>query len=144
MTAEGSLWKEQRRFTMETLRTFTSSSTERLLQSELQHLLARLNPATLDNKEVGGSADAGVKVEVRNGPIQPLDPRLAVSRAVANVVTLIVFGERLGEDPAFYELNRLICNEIISVSFINSIAYVLGRCAFPLRLFKHIKNSRES
>ncbi|XP_052572799.1 cytochrome P450 2J3-like isoform X2 [Peromyscus californicus insignis] len=87
--SNGQTWKEQRRFTLMTLKNFGlgKKSLEQRIQEEALHL------ADAIGEEEG----------------QPFDPHFKINNAVSNVICSITFGERFGyEDSQFQELLRLL------------------------------------
>ncbi|XP_027457800.2 cytochrome P450 2J2 [Zalophus californianus] len=85
--SSGQTWKEQRRFTLATLRNFGlgRKSLEERVQEEAHHLIQA--------------------VEEENG--QPFNPRFKMNNAVSNIICSITFGKRFEyEDEQFQELLR--------------------------------------
>ena len=95
---EGALWREQRRFALHTLRNFGfgERSIEVAMNVELDHLAA-------DIEELSG---AGAK---------PIDPTFIMSQASANVIAMLVFGERLAAQEDFRHVNYCIHHCIASM-----------------------------
>ncbi|XP_035295683.1 cytochrome P450 2J3 isoform X1 [Cricetulus griseus] len=87
--SSGQTWKEQRRFTLMTLRNFGlgKKSLEQRIQEEAQHLVDAIG-------EEGG---------------QPFDPHFNVNNAVSNIICTVTFGERFEyHDSQFQEMLRLL------------------------------------
>nr|KAF6381622.1 cytochrome P450 family 2 subfamily J member 2 [Pipistrellus kuhlii] len=87
--SNGQEWKEQRRFTLTTLRNFGlgKKSLEERMQEEAYHL----NQA----------------IEEENG--QPFNPHFKINNAVSNIICSITFGERFEyQDSQFQEMLRLL------------------------------------
>ncbi|XP_012877718.1 PREDICTED: cytochrome P450 2J2-like [Dipodomys ordii] len=87
--SNGQIWKEQRRFTLATLRNFGlgKKSLEQRIQEEAQHL--------------------GEAIENEKG--QPFDPHFMVNNAVSNIICSITFGERYDyQDDQFQELLKTL------------------------------------
>ncbi|XP_013376236.1 PREDICTED: cytochrome P450 2J2-like isoform X2 [Chinchilla lanigera] len=87
--SSGQIWKEQRRFTLTTLKNFGlgKKSLEERIQEEAHHL-------------------AEVIAE-ENG--QPFNPHFKINNAVSNIICSIIFGERFDyEDGQFQELLSLL------------------------------------
>ncbi|XP_059111978.1 cytochrome P450 2J2-like isoform X3 [Peromyscus eremicus] len=93
LMSSGQTWKEQRRFTLMTLKNFGlgKKSLEQRIQEEALHL------ADAIGKEEG----------------HPFDPHLKITNGVSNVICSITFGKRFEyDDGQFQELLRL-SNEVI-------------------------------
>lgn len=75
---------------------------------ELRELIAKLD----------ADAEAG----------SPVDPQYAVSCAVSNVITVLVFNERLSQDPEFASVHEIM-NQAVAKVDLNPIAILLQR--FP-------------
>ncbi|XP_007089966.2 cytochrome P450 2J2 [Panthera tigris] len=87
--ANGQTWKEQRRFTLATLKNFGlgKKSLEECIQEEARNLIQAI-------KEENG---------------QPFNPHFKMNNAVSNVICSITFGKRFDyEDAQFQELLRLL------------------------------------
>uniref|UniRef100_A0A671DSJ2 Cytochrome P450 family 2 subfamily J member 2 n=1 Tax=Rhinolophus ferrumequinum TaxID=59479 RepID=A0A671DSJ2_RHIFE len=93
--SNGQVWKEQRRFTLTTLRNFGlgKRSLEERIQEETQHL--------------------NQTIEEENG--QPFNPHFQINSAVSNIICSITFGERFEyQDDQFQEMLRLL-DEVIAL-----------------------------
>ncbi|XP_002917245.1 cytochrome P450 2J2 [Ailuropoda melanoleuca] len=87
--SSGQTWKEQRRFTLATLRNFGlgRKSLEERIQEEAHHLIQA--------------------IEEENG--QPFNPHFKMNNAVSNIICSLTFGKRFEyEDEQFQELLRLL------------------------------------
>ncbi len=45
-----------------------------------------------------------------------MNPRISITKAIANVICVLVFGERLGDEKEFDEMSKII-NEIVIPAF---------------------------
>ncbi|KAI4590894.1 hypothetical protein MJG53_001943 [Ovis ammon polii x Ovis aries] len=93
--SSGQVWKEQRRFTLTTLRNFGlgRKSLEERIQEELTYLIQAIGE--------------------ENG--QPFDPHFIINNAVSNIICSITFGERFDyQDDQFQELLRLL-DEVLCI-----------------------------
>ncbi|KAM7099620.1 cytochrome P450 2J2 [Molossus nigricans] len=87
--SNGQEWKEQRRFTLTTLRNFGlgKRSLEERIQEEAHHLIQAME------EEKG----------------QPFNPHLKINNAVSNIICSITFGERFEyQDDQFQEMLKLL------------------------------------
>uniref|UniRef100_A0A8C0RAC4 Cytochrome P450 2J2 n=1 Tax=Canis lupus familiaris TaxID=9615 RepID=A0A8C0RAC4_CANLF len=87
--SSGQIWKEQRRFTLATLKNFGlgRKSIEERIQEEAHHLIQA--------------------IEEENG--QPFNPHFKINNAVSNIICSITFGKRFEyQDEQFQELLRLL------------------------------------
>ncbi|XP_015331816.2 cytochrome P450 2J2-like, partial [Marmota marmota marmota] len=87
--SNGQIWKEQRRFTLTTLKNFGlgRKSLEERIQEEAYHLVEA--------------------IKVENG--QPFNPHFKINNAVSNIICSITFGERFEyQDAQFQELLKLL------------------------------------
>ena len=103
LTCEGSRWKEQRRFALHTLRNygFAKKSSENTIQFEMRELVTKFD------------AERGA-----------IDPQYAVSGAVTNVISMLVFAERLAQNPEFLHINKLM-NDAIGGVDLNAAGVLL-------------------
>ncbi|XP_032969242.1 cytochrome P450 2J2-like [Rhinolophus ferrumequinum] len=93
--SNGQAWKEQRRFTLTTLRNFGlgKRSLEERIQEETHHL--------------------NQTIKEENG--QPFNPHFQINSAVSNIICSITFGERFEyQDDQFQEMLRLL-DEVIAL-----------------------------
>ncbi|XP_053776806.1 cytochrome P450 2J2 isoform X2 [Desmodus rotundus] len=91
--SNGQIWKEQRRFTLTTLRNFGlgKKSLDERIQEEVYHL--------------------ALAMEEENG--QPFNPHFKINNAISNVICSITFGERFEyQDDQFQEMLKLL-DEVI-------------------------------
>lgn len=108
---EGKLWREQRRFSVHTLSTFGSG--KRSIEIAMNIELARL-AADIEALSEGGT--------------QPVDPAALMLQASANVIAILVFGEKLSEQADF----RRVCDRIkvcLSGMDLHPLVPILGECA---------------
>nr|KAF6381626.1 cytochrome P450 family 2 subfamily J member 2 [Pipistrellus kuhlii] len=92
--SNGQEWKEQRRFTLTTLRNFGLG--KKSLEECMQEEAYQLNQA----------------IEEENG--QPFNPHFKINKAVSNIICSITFGERFEyQDSQFQEMLRLLDDIIV-------------------------------
>lgn len=127
LSSEGALWKEQRRFAIQCLRRFGHS--RRGAESSILREMHDLCAAFGDSSSARNAGAIDDSLEGWCGPA--VDPEAAVSRAAANVIAVLVFGERLAQEPEFAEVNALIRGQLATVD-LNLPAIILGRCACEL------------
>ena len=106
--ANGNRFREQRRWAMHTLRDFGlgRSTIGNVICDELVDLRRAITDACKQNG--------------------PLDLTLSLSRAVANVTCVLVFGERLGVDPEFKRMTRYV-EDVVGMQHKRWIAFLLAR-----------------
>ena len=88
ISSAGPVWKEQRRFILHTLRNFGlgQRSLTDLVQDESQHLLTEL-------------------ISIGGGTV--VNPQPLIQKSVANVIAVVLFGERSEyDDPKFIQYLR--------------------------------------
>ena len=63
----------------------------------------------------------------------PIDPKMLLSKVTANVISSLVFGERLGDDLEFVEMCRIIGQVIVPFFDSHPIVFNFAKCvsAFP-------------
>ncbi|KAM4873322.1 cytochrome P450 2J2 [Thomomys bottae] len=91
--ANGQIWKEQRRFTLTTLKNFGlgRKSLEQRIQEEAQYLVE----------------------DIENEKGQPFNPQFKINNAVSNIICSVVFGDRFEyQDGQFQKMLKLL-DEII-------------------------------
>ena len=102
LNSQGPLWLEQRRFALHTLKDFGFGKigAERVISNEVQLLVEYLRH----------------ECEKTSGKSLPMNPRISITKAIANVICVLVFGERLGDEKEFDEMSKII-NEIVIPAF---------------------------
>ena len=133
MECEGALWREQRRFALHTLRNFGfgKRSVEVAMNAELEHLVADIENLSGAGAGAGGGADAESK---------PIDPAFIMSQASANVIAMLVFGERLAAHEDFRRVNYCIHHCIASME-LHPLARYLDKYVVS---FSHLQCARRS
>lgn len=104
--AEGSLWSEQRRFALHTLRDlgFGKRAFEDTIRDELRDLLSFFEQQS-----------------------KPVNPKTGLTRSVGNVICALVFGQRMGGvDKEYDAAANLITNSI--VRSVHPLVLFTARC----------------
>ncbi|XP_049630564.1 cytochrome P450 2J2-like [Suncus etruscus] len=127
--SSGQIWKEQRRFTLTTLRNFGlgKKGLEERIQEETYYLVQ--------------------SIREENG--QPFDPHFKINNAVSNIICSVTFGERFEyQDEKFQELLRMM-DEVIHLEtsawcqFYNILPRIFDLLPGPHQtLFKNWENMK--
>lgn len=95
---DGPRWNEQRRFALTVLKEFGFGQNvmENEIRAELADLITAISAASLSDQVNNKSSE---QVTYRSTPIDPLQ---FLQRSIYNVISVLVFGSRLGgRDPSF-------------------------------------------
>ena len=83
---------------------------------ELTHLLEELD--FLSGSEAIGAAAVGETSRRSNEGVieQAITPRLPLARAVTNVISRILFAQRLADNAEFREIDRLMLEDVVAMN----------------------------
>ena len=112
IVADGPRWVEQRRFSLQVLRDFGFGRfvMEDAIRAELADLVAFITASSTQHQLILNCAQTS---KIPN-QLTPIDPSSLLNRSIANVISQLVFGARLGgNDPGFERAADYINNVMI-------------------------------
>lgn len=93
------MWHQQRRFAVQAMLRFVREDADRVIQSEFREMLAALRACDLQNGRPSDNAYENSSKDMNfSKSTRALDPRPHLSRAVGNVIAMLLFSKRMSDD----------------------------------------------
>ena len=121
--SDGPRWVEQRRFALHVLKDLGSGRfvMEDAIRAELADLVAIISATSTRHQD---PLDNGQSMQVLNQST-PIDPTQHLNRSIANVLSALVFGARLGgRDPGFDRAVDYILNVLLHMQKVWQIVFL--------------------